>query len=77
MSQRLTGYLCLTLAMMTVGATVTASKVIAGGMAPFTATTLRFAVALHRDAAKDLAEMAAVLSEALAAAGARVHPDAV
>lgn len=46
MSQRLTGYLCLTLAMMTVGATVTASKVIAGGMAPFTATALRFAVAL-------------------------------
>lgn len=46
MSHRLTGYLCLTLAMMTVGATVTASKVIAGGMAPFTATALRFAVAL-------------------------------
>lgn len=46
MSDRLTGYLCLTLAMMTVGATVTASKIIAGGMAPFTATALRFAVAL-------------------------------
>ncbi|MGY6632552.1 MAG: hypothetical protein ACXIU8_02275 [Alkalilacustris sp.] len=46
MSERLTGYPCLTLAMMTVGATVTASKIIAVGMAPFTATPLQFAVAL-------------------------------
>lgn len=39
------GYLYLTLAMLTVGSTVTASRVIAAGMPPFTATALRFAIA--------------------------------
>jgi drug/metabolite transporter (DMT)-like permease len=39
------GYLYLTLAMLTVASTVTASKIIAAGMPPFTATALRFAVA--------------------------------
>jgi len=34
------------LAMVTVGSTVVASKVIAGGLPPFTATALRFALAL-------------------------------
>ncbi|MCZ0735500.1 DMT family transporter [Phreatobacter sp. AB_2022a] len=46
MSQRLQGYFYLTLAMVTVGSTVVASKVIAAGMPPFAATALRFAVAL-------------------------------
>lgn len=46
MSQRLQGYFYLTLAMITVGSTVVASKVIALGVPPFTATALRFAVAL-------------------------------
>ena len=46
MSQRLQGYFYLTLAMITVGSTVVASKVIAAGMPPFAATALRFAVAL-------------------------------
>ena len=39
------GYLYLTLAMLTVGSTVTASRVIAADMPPFTATALRFAIA--------------------------------
>ncbi|WP_035373784.1 DMT family transporter [Pseudoduganella violaceinigra] len=40
------GYLYCALAMVTVGSTVVASKVIAAGLPPFTATALRFAVAL-------------------------------
>lgn len=40
------GYLYCALAMVTVGSTVVASKVIGGGMPPFTATALRFALAL-------------------------------
>jgi len=45
MQRHLQGYVYLTLAMMTVGSTVVASRVIASGMPPFTATALRFAVA--------------------------------
>ncbi|HEY9025955.1 MAG TPA: DMT family transporter, partial [Burkholderiaceae bacterium] len=37
---------CLALAMLTVGSTVVASRVIAAGLPPFTATALRFALAL-------------------------------
>lgn len=37
---------CLALAMVTVGSTVVASRVIAAGLPPFTATALRLAVAL-------------------------------
>ena len=44
--QRITGYLFCTLAMIGVGSTVVASKFIAHGLPPFTATALRFAVAL-------------------------------
>ena len=40
------GYLYCALAMATVGSTVVASKVIASGLPPFTATAMRFAVAL-------------------------------
>ncbi|KQV47676.1 MULTISPECIES: DMT family transporter [unclassified Duganella] len=40
------GYLYCALAMVTVGSTVVASKVIASGLPPFTATALRFMVAL-------------------------------
>lgn len=40
------GYLYCALAMATVGSTVVASKVIAAGLPPFTATALRFMVAL-------------------------------
>jgi len=40
------GYLYLTLAMVLVGSTVVASKIAAGGLPPFTATALRFALAL-------------------------------
>lgn len=40
------GYLYCALAMVTVGSTVVASKVIATGLPPFTATAIRFAVAL-------------------------------
>ncbi|SFG36803.1 EamA domain-containing membrane protein RarD [Duganella sp. CF458] len=40
------GYLYCALAMVTVGSTVVASKVIAAGLPPFTATALRFVVAL-------------------------------
>jgi drug/metabolite transporter (DMT)-like permease len=46
MSQKLQGYIYLTLAMALVGSTVIASKVIGGGLPPFTATALRFAIAL-------------------------------
>ncbi|WP_077962650.1 DMT family transporter [Ensifer adhaerens] len=45
MSGKFQGYLYLSLAMILVGSTVIASKVIAVGLAPFTATALRFAVA--------------------------------
>lgn len=43
--QRL-GYLYLAGAMVLVGSTVTASKIIGAGLPPFTATALRFAIAL-------------------------------
>jgi drug/metabolite transporter (DMT)-like permease len=46
MPERLVGYLYLSLAMVTVGTTVIASKLIAAGLQPFIATALRFAVAL-------------------------------
>lgn len=46
MSRRAQGYLLLSLAMMTVGTTVIASKVLAGNVPPFQATALRFALAL-------------------------------
>ena len=46
MSGKLLGYLFLALAMVTVGSTVIASKVIASNLPPFTATALRFAIAL-------------------------------
>lgn len=46
MSRQAEGYLCLSLAMVLVGSTVIASKVIASGLPPFTATALRFAIAL-------------------------------
>ncbi|MBB3655268.1 drug/metabolite transporter (DMT)-like permease [Rhizobium sp. BK650] len=45
MSREIQGYIYLALAMTTVGSTVIASKVIASGLPPFTATALRFAVA--------------------------------
>lgn len=45
MQSRHLGYLYLTLAMLTVGSTVVASKIAAGGLPPFTATALRFAIA--------------------------------
>lgn len=46
MSERYRGFVYLSLAMMTVGSTVIASKVIAAGFPPFAATALRFAIAL-------------------------------
>lgn len=46
LSSRTLGYLLLSLAMMTVGSTVVASKLIAGSMPPFLASALRFALAL-------------------------------
>jgi drug/metabolite transporter (DMT)-like permease len=46
MTRQQQGYLYLTLAMTTVGSTVIASKLIAAGLPPFTATALRFAAAL-------------------------------
>jgi drug/metabolite transporter (DMT)-like permease len=46
MSQKLVGYACLTSAMILVGSTVIASKIIGGGLPPFTAAALRFAIAL-------------------------------
>lgn len=45
MSGKFQGYLYLSLAMILVGSTVIASKIIATGLPPFTATALRFAVA--------------------------------
>ncbi|MBX5204748.1 DMT family transporter [Rhizobium sp. NZLR1] len=45
MSRQVQGYLYLGLAMLTVGSTVIASKLIASGVAPFSATALRFALA--------------------------------
>jgi drug/metabolite transporter (DMT)-like permease len=46
MRDRLLGYTLLTLAMMTVGSTVVASRLIADDLPPFVATAMRFAVAL-------------------------------
>ncbi|MGI6855422.1 DMT family transporter [Mesorhizobium sp. 1B3] len=46
MPDKLLGYFYLSLAMVTVGSTVIASKVIAFDLPPFTATALRFAIAL-------------------------------
>ena len=46
MSDKTEGYFYLALAMILVGSTVIASKVIAAGLPPFTATALRFAIAL-------------------------------
>lgn len=46
MSNRLQAYLYLSLAMILVGSTVTASKVIGASLPPFTATAMRFAIAL-------------------------------
>ena len=46
MAEKLVGYVYLTLAMATVGSTVIASKLIAHGLPPFSATALRFAIAL-------------------------------
>lgn len=46
MSRRMVGYGYLAAAMATVGSTVVASKLIGSGLAPFTATALRFAMAL-------------------------------
>lgn len=44
--ERMQGYACLAAAMALVGSTVVASKIIAAGLPPFTATALRFALAL-------------------------------
>lgn len=46
MQRQVEGYLYLSLAMVLVGSTVVASKAIATGLPPFTATALRFAIAL-------------------------------
>lgn len=46
MQSRLTGYLLLALAMVTVGSTVIASKLMAASLPPFLATALRLALAL-------------------------------
>lgn len=46
MTRKIEGYGFLAAAMATVGSTVIASKLIGAGLAPFTATALRFAVAL-------------------------------
>ena len=45
MGSRLTGYFFCALAMIGVGSTVVASKLIAHGLPPFAATALRFAIA--------------------------------
>lgn len=45
MSTRMQGYIFLALAMILVGSTVTASKVIGASLPPFTATAMRFAIA--------------------------------
>ncbi len=44
-NQRLVGLVLLCLAMVMVASTIVASKLIAGGLPPFTATVLRFAIA--------------------------------
>jgi drug/metabolite transporter (DMT)-like permease len=46
MSDKTLGYVYLVLAMVLVGSTVVASKIAVGGLPPFTATALRFALAL-------------------------------
>jgi drug/metabolite transporter (DMT)-like permease len=46
MPKRIQGYVYLALAMIMVGSTVIASKIIAAGLPPFTATAIRFAIAL-------------------------------
>jgi len=46
MREKWLGYACLAGAMALVGSTVVASKIIAAGLPPFTATALRFAMAL-------------------------------
>ena len=46
MSDKTLGHVYLTVAMVLVGSTVVASKIAAGGLPPFTATALRFALAL-------------------------------
>jgi drug/metabolite transporter (DMT)-like permease len=46
MNDNAKAYACCALAMLLVGSTVVASKVIAAGLPPFTATALRFAIAL-------------------------------
>lgn len=46
MNQTQQGHACLAAAMALVGSTVVASKIIAAGLPPFTATALRFALAL-------------------------------
>ncbi|MBY5838096.1 DMT family transporter [Rhizobium leguminosarum] len=45
MSRQVQGYVYLAPAMLTVGSTVVASKLIASGLPPFSATALRFAIA--------------------------------
>ena len=45
MPSRAAGYLLCGLAMATVGSTIIASKLIAGGIPPFTATAIRFGIA--------------------------------
>ncbi|MDP1978952.1 DMT family transporter [Undibacterium sp.] len=45
MSEKLVGYVYLALAMIVVGSTVVASKIIGSGLPAFTATALRFAIA--------------------------------
>jgi drug/metabolite transporter (DMT)-like permease len=45
-SDKTLGYVYLTVAMVLVGSTVVASKIAAAGLPPFTATALRFALAL-------------------------------
>ncbi|CAB3930498.1 DMT family transporter [Achromobacter insolitus] len=46
MNNRMQGYCYLAAAMVLVGSTVAASKIIGSGLPPFTATALRFAIAL-------------------------------
>lgn len=46
MREKWLGYACLAGAMVLVGSTVVASKIIGTGLPPFTATALRFAIAL-------------------------------
>ncbi|MEN2977466.1 DMT family transporter [Tistrella sp. 25B02-3] len=60
MSKRIEGYCYLAAAMLLVGSTVVAARLIGAGLAPFTATALRFAIALP------------VFVVAMAATGARL-----